>query len=141
MKYYIYILILVILSSCIDEKSLKPIVPGSLFHANSAKTWLLDKEIFNNRDVTPKIASNKMSLTFFSDGEFYQQKLMHLGTDKGIKGTFYLQIIDSDTLFYLDYKDSDKLKFNVHYLTEKNIQLSTLNDSLKWVLISYPKPF
>lgn len=141
MKHYIYILLILILSSCIDEKSLKPIVPNYLLHSNSAKTWVVNNEVVEGQNITAKIHPNKMTLTFFSDGEFYEQKLLHLATDKGVKGKYSLHVKDSDTVFYLQYKDAEKIAFRVNHLSNQKILISTINDSLKWELISYPKPF
>lgn len=131
--------ILFILVSCIYENSLKPIIPNNLINANSAKTWVKTKHIKNNKNLSPQLNELQTSYTFYSDGTFREQQMIHLGSDKGRKGRYSLTISEKkDTSFTLSYLKSSSYNFHVDFIDVKVMKLS--NDSVSWTLETLKPP-
>jgi len=130
------------LTACIDESDLKPIVPFSLIHANSAKVWLLDEvEYANGEIVKSQIHQNKLTYTFFRDNSYLTQKLIHFGTSIGEKGSFNLSIDHSDTILRLDSKKKGKELYKLHKLNHIEFHFQSLKSQNIYRLISYTNPF
>lgn len=147
MKVIISIFTLILFFGCISESNLRPIVPTQIIHSNSAKVWVLESEVINNEELVPKTRDFKRAFIFYSDGAFIEQKMVHLGSSKGKKGTFYLTISPEtqDTIFSLNYKNKEYLTFNLKKCSSKKLELEQTDnsDSLSnryWVLKTLPKP-
>lgn len=142
MKWSLIITGLMALAACIDESELKPIVPISLIHANSAKVWLLDEvEYANGEIVKQQIHQNKLTYTFFRDYSYVTQKLIHFGTSIGEKGSFNLSIERSDTILRLDQKKKGKEVFKLHRLNHLEFYFQSVKSQNIYRLKSYPNPF
>lgn len=95
---------------CIYEDSLHPVPPTSLLHANSAKSWVVYSQIDQRKDIAPKLHERKEVFTFYHNGTFRRQQLIHLGSDRGEKGHYNLKVSkkEEDTLLLLRYTDNRK---------------------------------
>lgn len=118
-----------------------------IVHSNSAKVWVLDSEIVKKEEKAPQTRDFKTAFVFYSDGEFIEQKMVHLGSSKGKQGIFYLNISSEtqDTVFSLNYKNNQYKTFHLKKCTSKELYLkevdnadSTLNSF--WKLKTLPKP-
>jgi hypothetical protein len=118
-----------------------------IVHSNSAKVWVLDREIVKSEEKVPKKKDFKTAFVFYSDGEFIEQKMVHLGSSKGKQGVFYLNISSAtqDTVFSLNYENNEYRTFHLKKCTSKELHLrevdnadSTLNSF--WILKTLAKP-
>jgi hypothetical protein len=134
LKIFIYISTgLFCLFSCINEDSLKPIIPNHLINANSAKVWVKTGHIVNNRNLSPQLSELRTTYTFFADGTFREQQMIHLGSNQGRKGYYSLIISEKkDTTFNLNYTSNEANTFHLDFIDVKSLKLS--NDSVKWIL-------
>lgn len=147
MKTTLSILTLLLIFGCISESNLKPILPTQIIHSNSAKVWVLESEIVNNEEKAPRTRDFKTAFIFYSDGEFIEQKMVHLGSNKGKQGVFYLTISSQteDTVFSLNYKNNEYKSFHLKKCSSKELHLEevenidTLTNSY-WILKTLPKP-
>lgn len=148
MKIVLSILTLFLIYGCISESSLKPVVPMQIIHSNSAKVWVVESRVENNEEKAPKTRDFKTAFVFYSDGEFIEQKMVHLGSSKGNQGVFYLNISSKsqDTVFSLNYANNEYKTFHLKNCTSKELRLKEVlsTDSISdryWVLRTLPKPF
>jgi len=118
-----------------------------ILHSNSAKVWVLGSEVINSEEKAPKTHDFKTAFVFYSDGEFIEQKMVHLGSSKGKQGVFYLNISSEtqDTIFSLIYKNKEYKTFQLKKCSSKELHLkevenadSSLNSY--WKLNTLPKP-
>jgi hypothetical protein len=135
----LFIIITLALISCIDENSLKPVIPSHLFNANSAKTWIEVAHIKEDVNYAPLYDESKRTYTFFENGTFREQQLIHLGSENGRIGKYSVGISPNlDTTLNIYYKNGDQLIFAVDFVDTKILNLS--NDSLKCYLETLPYP-
>ncbi len=125
--------------SCINDSSLKPVIPNNIINANSAKTWVNTREIVKGVDKTPLMNELRTTFTFYENGTFREQKYAHIGSSLGKKGRYSIAISTStDTVFSFFYSTSETINFEI-----KNIDLekmSLVNDSLNWTLETLKPP-
>lgn len=142
MKIFIFIILFVTSSSCIDESQLKPVVPFAILHGNGAKVWLLDEtELPNGEILSNQIHQNKVTYTLFQDQSFVIQKLMHFGAINGVNGGFNCYIGKGDTIFRMDVKNKGKELFNVLHLSNENFEFQSLKSRNIYRLRVYSNPF
>lgn len=145
MNYLKVLSLCLVLCSCINEDSLKPVIPEYLIHNNSSKTWLLYKTEQDGVVLKPVLKQNTTTYTFFHEHDFYIQQLLHLGSHKGSKGSFTLSFrVDGDKSLVLYHPDASIQEFTVLHIDEKEMHLQLTTGVLekeKWFLKSYPKPF
>lgn len=132
---------------CISESNLKPILPMQIIHSNSAKVWVLESKIIENEETAPKTHDFKTTYIFYNNGEFLEQKMVHLGSKKGLQGVYSLNITpeNQDTLFRLTYKSRVNRTFYLKSCSsEKMILQEAEIDAIKkdnfWILKTLPKP-
>lgn len=118
-----------------------------IIHSNSAKVWVLESEIVNNKEKAPQTRDFKTAFILYSDGEFIEQKMVHLGSSKGKQGLFYLKISPEtqDTVFSLNYKNNEFKSFHLKKCSSKELLLEKIENtdsptSNYWVLKTLPKP-
>lgn len=145
MQKLLLISVLFFFTGCIDESSLKPIIPYHVLHANSSKVWILNKRIVDGEDLAPKLRERKRTLTFFDDLQLIDQELLHLGSNNGLIAS-YSMIVDEnkkDTILNIFYTNHNrKLKFKIKEIGYKTLVLHPItNDSIieEWRLIPLNK--
>lgn len=118
-----------------------------IIHSNSAKVWVLDSDIVNNEENAPQTRDFKTAFILYSDGEFIEQKMVHLGSNKGKQGDFYFNISSEtqDTIFSLNYKNNKYKTFHVKKCTSKELHLKEVDNADTtlnrfWILKTLPKP-
>lgn len=118
-----------------------------IIHSNSSKVWVLESEIVGEDEKTPEIQDFKTAFIFYSDGEFIEQKMVHLGSNKGKQGIYYLNLSSKtqDTVFSLNYKNNEYKTFHLKKCTSKELHLMEVEkeDSTTnriWILKTLPKP-
>lgn len=141
MKLLITILFSLLISGCISESSLKPVVPMQIIHANSAKVWILESLIVNQVEKSPQTRDFKTAYIFYENGEFLKQKMVHLGSNKGEKGNFSLTILPEhqDTILYLNYKDRSKKSYYLKLCTSKEMRLQE-SENVNLTFKTLPNP-
>jgi hypothetical protein len=133
---------------CISESSLKPIVPMQILHSNSAKVWVLESNVVNDVEKSPRTRDFQTAFILYNDGEFIEQKMVHLGSSKGKLGFYSLSISPetNDTLFVLNYKKNNQnMSFHLKKVTSMEIYLEEVvqqdtDEQRFWTLKSLPKP-
>ncbi|MDX1652734.1 MAG: hypothetical protein R3277_09590 [Brumimicrobium sp.] len=135
-------------SGCISSDDLKPIVPMQIFHANSAKVWVLEGLTKKGIDKVPRTREMKTAFVLYNDGGFLEQKIMYLGSSKGITGKFgvFIDPEKQDTLFSLYYKKQTNLTFLIRKCESGRLELQQVSDSREpldtyWTLTTLPKPY
>ena len=135
------------MAGCISESSLKPILPMQLLHSNSAKVWVLESKLVNDIETTPTTRDFKTAFILYNDGEFIEQKMVHLGSSKGIIGNYNLSISPEtqDTIFNLNYRGNESKSFQLKNCSSSSMLLQQveLHDSIEsslWELKTLPKP-
>lgn len=145
MNFFKFLCLSLLLSACINEDSLKPIIPEYLIHNNSSKIWLLQKIEAENSILKPVLKENTTTYTFFEDHDFYVQQLIHLGSHEGTKGSYTLSFRnEGDTALVMYLPDASQKIFKVLSLTvdELHLQLlDTIDKKEEWFFKSYTKPF
>ena len=145
MKKLIAISLILHLFGCIDESSLKPIIPYHVLHANSSKVWILQKRFVNGEDIAPQLRERKRTFTFFDDLQLVEQEMVHLGSNYGLLASYSIRIDESmrDTLLNFYYTNHNKkLKFKVKEIGYKILKLHPITaDSIveEWHLIPLNK--
>lgn len=125
--------------SCINDDSLKPVIPHNIINANSAKTWVKTKDLKNGVDSTPSLNELKTTFTLYNNGTFREQKFVHIGSEQGRKGHYSFGISESqDTSFNFIYANNESLSFSVAYIDPEILKLN--NDSLTWVFETLEAP-
>lgn len=134
-----------LLLACINEESLKPVMPEFLIHNNASKIWLLQKIETDDTVLEPVLKENTTTYTFFEDHDFYVQQLIHLGSHEGTKGSYTLSFRnEGDTALVMYLPDASQKVFKVLSLTvdELHLQLlDTIDKKEEWFFKSYTKPF
>lgn len=118
-----------------------------IIHSNSSKVWVLESEIVNNKEKSPKTRDFKTAFILYDDGEFLEQKMVHLGSSKGKQGNYSLSITPKteDTVLRFNYKSSDYKTFHLKKCSSKELLLKKVenNDSTTisyWTLKTLQKP-
>lgn len=118
-----------------------------ILHSNSAKVWVLESNIVNGIEKSPNTRDFKTAFILYNDGEFIEQKMVHLGSSKGKLGVYNLSISPetSDTLFKLNYRNNQNKSFHLKKCSSKEIHLEEvdLQDTVQssfWTLKTLPKP-
>lgn len=83
-----FLLVILLLSSCLSDDELIKVDPSYVFHDNNSKVWLIDHKYKNGKDFSPISLKYKEVLIFHNSGNFYLQKLHTLGDEIGEKGHF-----------------------------------------------------
>jgi hypothetical protein len=109
-----------------------------LINANSAKTWVEVTHIKLGIDHAPIYYESKRTYTFFDNGTFREQQLIHLGSPNGRIGKYSITISAKDTSFNINYKNGEHLSFNIDFLDTRVLELS--NDSLSCTLETLTPP-
>lgn len=119
-----------------------------IIHSNSAKVWIVESRIQNSEEKAPQARDFKTAFVFYNDGEFIEQKLVHLGSSKGKHGVFYLNISSEsqDTVFSLNYANNEYMTFHLKKCSSKELRLKEVkstdsNSDNYWILRTLPKPF
>jgi hypothetical protein len=145
MQKLLIIAIILILVGCIDESSLKPIIPYHVLHANSSKVWILQNRIVDGEDLAPQLRERKRTFTLFDDLQLFEQEMVHLGSNYGLLASYSMGIDEEtqDTLFNIYYTNHNKkLKFKIKEIGYKTLVLQPItNDSIveEWRLIPLNK--
>ena len=145
MQKLLIITLVLTLFGCIDESSLKPIIPYHVLHANSSKVWILQKRIVDGEDVAPQLRERKRTFTFFDDLQLFEQEMVHLGSNYGLLASYSMNIDENtkDTLLNIYYTNHNKkLKFKVKEIGYKTLLLHPVTtDSIveEWHLIPLNK--
>lgn len=117
-------------TSCIERDQLRPMVPEFLLHAHGSKVWVLQTHLINDEDVMTIRKESTPTLTFFDNGEVYEQELINLGGPYGLKSIYSLRIHEelNDTILSFYSKYSGKLStFKVKALAHKRLILETMD--------------
>jgi len=124
---------------CINDGSLKPVIPNNIINANSAKTWVKTVHIENGVNKTPLMKELRTTFTLYENGTFREQKYAHIGSNLGKKGSYSLAIPTlTDTVFTFFYSNSEPISFEVKYIDLEEIRLT--NDSMSWTLETLKPP-
>lgn len=130
---------------CVDKRSLNPILPYHVLHANSSKVWILQNRLVDGEDIAPQLRDRKGTFTFFDDLQCVEQEMVHLGSNYGLLASYSMHIDEStrDTLLNLYYTNHNKkLKFKVKEIGYKTLKLHPITaDSIveEWHLIPLNK--
>ncbi len=126
--------------SCIYEGSLRPVLPSSLLHANSAKSWVVHSQVDKRQELAPQLQERKEVFTFYHNGTFRRQQLIHLGSERGEKGYFSLKVSKQkqDTMVFLHYADNRKEQW--HDLKVQTRKISCRNDQMHLTLQTLKVP-
>lgn len=140
MKLFIFIVVLPLaIISCINDDSLRPVIPNNLVNANSAKTWVKTTELKNGVNSVPSLNELKITYTLYENGSFREQKYVHIGSNVGSKGHYSLGISESkDTTLTFFYSTNETISFALKYIDPKQLRL--VNDSMTWVLETLQPP-
>lgn len=110
-----------------------------MINANSAKTWVEVAHIKQGADYAPLYNESKRTYTFFDNGTFREQQLIHLGSQNGRIGKYNVTIsANKDTTFNINYDNGEHLSFNIDFLDTRVLELS--NDSLMCSLETLTPP-
>lgn len=106
-------LLLLVVTGCIPEGDLQPIIPKDYLNDNSSKVWLVVEETEGGKDYSPFKREKKQTFLFFDDGTFYVQQLGDWGTGKFYSGTYIFSINNrnSELQLDLDYGGGNKVGF------------------------------
>ena len=137
---YIIAFTFFILASCINDDSLKPVIPNNILNANSAKTWVRTGELKNGINKAPIMKEMKMTFTLFDNGTFREHKHVHIGSELGRKGHYTLGIspFKDTTLNFYYTSSSQTLSFDVKHIKSNRIKL--VNDTITWILETLEPP-
>ncbi len=125
--------------SCINDSSLKPVIPNNIINANSAKTWVNTSQIEYGVDKTPLMNELRTTFTLYENGTFREQKYAHIGSNLGKKGRYSIAIpTPTDTIFTFFYSTSETVNFAIKHLDLEKLRL--VNDSLQWTLETLKPP-
>lgn len=140
MKLIAVISLLLILFSCIDEAELRPVVPEQLINSNSAKSWVKTGHILGNKNSAPRLNELRETYTFYYDGTFRKQQMIHLGSSKGRVGRYNLGITKKvqDTFLRLYFNHAEDIEFQIKHIDSRNLILE--KDSITWVLETLEPP-
>lgn len=118
-----------------------------LLHSNSAKVWILESNVVNGTEKCPRTRDFKTAFILYNDGEFIEQKMVHLGSSKGKLGVYSLNISPdtNDTLFNLSYRNNQTKSFHLKKCSSMEISLEeiVISDTIEssfWTLKTLPKP-
>lgn len=139
MKFVVIILLSLLISSCINERDLRPIIPIELINANSAKTWIKTGHIVKNQNAAPRLNELRKTFTFYHDGTFREQQMIHLGSNKGRVGRFNLGITkQQDTLLRLYYHLAEDIELQIKHIDSRSMKIQ--KDSATWILETMEPP-
>lgn len=140
MKFFIFIAVIPFaIIGCINDDSLKPVIPNNLVNANSAKTWVKTTEIKDGENTVPSLNELKTTYTLYENGTFREQKYVHIGSNIGRKGHYSLGISpNQDTTLTFFYITNESISFNLKYIDTELLKLT--NDSMSWVLRTLQPP-
>lgn len=127
------ILLLSLLSSCINADDLQYMFPKHYLDGNSAKIWVLEKSSLENDSALTHTEAYRKSFIFHDNRTFREQEFIHLGSQQGEYGRFWVFQDKGDEVFLrLNYENKkevlffDVLHINKHTLTLKNQKTSVI---------------
>jgi hypothetical protein len=139
------LLLSIILSSCILDSQLQPVVHPEFLHDGNSKVWILTKQFKGEEEIETGKYEKQTTFTFFKDGDVFMQPRLNLGGYAGKQGKFNINYneIEKDTSFCFIFQqqrfDFKVLKSSKNYLkiepTKGNTQFNTL------VIKPLDKPF
>lgn len=139
MKPVVVILLTLLLGSCINEGDLRPVIPIQLINSNSAKTWIKTGHLIKNKNTAPRLNELRTTYTFYHDGTFREQQMIHLGSNKGRVGRFNLSITkQQDTLLRLYYHLAEDVEFKIKHIDSRSLKIQ--RDSVLWILETMEPP-
>lgn len=144
-RFSLYIVISSLLSACILDSQLIPVVNPETLHDGTSKVWVVNKEFKEDKELQPPRFENQKTFTFFSDGDVCKQKRLHLGGYSGFLGKFSLTYdeIEKDTSLLISFH-KNSYAFYVKHFSKKKIVLQPKDEyknMFKMELIPLDKPF
>lgn len=118
MKKTLYITSLLLLSACIRESELKPILPVEFLNDDNSKIW----EVNAHRGSIDPLNPAFNTLIFYNNGYVFLHPRNNLDATTGFKGQYGLSINEEDTLLYLKFKDYE-VQYAVTAFTKDSINL------------------
>lgn len=134
-------MVILLVSACIDEADMKPVVPYSLIHGNSSKVWILEEIIDKEGETrSNQIHQNKLTYTFFDSNYFVLQKMIHFGTPVGEKGSFSCYLENGEIILRLDFKKKGKELYTILLLENHTFEFQSLTSENIYRLSAYSLP-
>jgi hypothetical protein len=138
----VFIISLLLLSSCINENTLHSSFPIQLLHGNSAKVWVLAKSSDPNDKNVAAMNNYRKSFIFYSNKRFRDQELIHLGSKEGFKGKYTVNNYpNNDTVLNLNYSDGSVYYFRINTIGNQTMTLQDINhEEIIWEFTSLKPP-
>nr|WP_299206193.1 hypothetical protein [uncultured Brumimicrobium sp.] len=130
MRSFIFIISSLLLSACINEYTLDSNFPTHHIHSNSAKVWVLNNTDDLKSKKVSKLKAYRKTYTFYLNGTFREQELIHLGSDAGLVGHFRIENDHKDrSKLILDFKDSPSEYYEIIKITNTYLELKSTGEN------------
>lgn len=131
-----FLILLLILGACGDTH-IEPIDHYILVHDNSSKVWLVDKQLDGDKDYTPLQIEYKEIIVFHESRNAYFHTLKTLGTNPGIKRSYWLDESKNEFGFVGTKRN---IVFEIVSMSRTKIVLKPKNNSYKYTIVLIPFP-
>jgi hypothetical protein len=130
-------LVVLLLTGCVSESSMKKLDPYIFLHDNSSKVWLVDKLLIHKNDYTPMQFRYKQLIVFHQSRNAYFYRLHEFGDRPGLKAYYWMDKNKNEFGFEIGTK---KWIFDIRDLARDKIVLKPKYDSYPYTIVLIPFP-
>ncbi len=136
--YFCFLVALLCCTSCSSGIELKPVKKDNLLHDMNSKVWMVDKVIFKDSNLAPRINLDKDVIIFYNSGRCVFQPMKTLGDFVGKQGAYSL---DSEYMTLSLYFLAEKWDFQVYISNIDTLILEpTKQSDLNYTMVLVPFP-
>jgi|SRR5690554_1762856 len=119
-----------------------PNFPSHNLHANSAKVWILSKSSNFDEYLVPAMQEYRKTFIFFPNLTFREQELIHLGSDKGLIGSYKIETDEQgEFVLILFYQNGERAFYKVLSIKNDYLKLEDLEgEHTVWELKTLSRP-
>lgn len=119
-----------------------PNFPSHNLHANSAKVWILSKSSNFDEYLVPAMQEYRKTFIFFPNLSFREQELIHLGSDKGLIGSYKIEPDEQgEFVLILFYQNGERAFYKVLSIKNDYLKLEDLEgEHTVWELKTLSRP-
>ncbi|RFC53229.1 hypothetical protein [Brumimicrobium aurantiacum] len=130
MKTLFYIIITLLFTSCISEATLQSEFPIQILNGHSAKVWVMKNSDRPGDKEFSAMEEYRKTLTFHLNNTFREQELINLGSNKGKKGKYNVELDQyGDFNLILDYEGFGKQRYIIKEASNFKLWLYKLDGS------------
>lgn len=119
-----FLILFIVLTSCVADYQYKNIEPYYVLHDNSSKVWIINHLYKNGMDEVPLSFQYKKMIVFHSSRNCYIYQIDQLGEKAGNKGEFSIQSEKKE--MEIQFKN-EKWKFTILNFDENLVKMKSID--------------